>query len=99
MLRLLLAALPLASARNHLAQTPPMGWMSWEIFRCHLATPTDNCTDKETTGCISEALYEGIADSLVANGFAAAGYASVHMVRFSSRRSRGMRCPPRAACV
>ena len=53
--------------------------MSWEIFRCNLATPTDNCTDKATTGCISEALYQGITDGLVSSGLAAAGYASVHM--------------------
>ncbi len=33
--------------------------MSWEIFRCNLATPTDDCTDKTTTNCISEALYQG----------------------------------------
>jgi len=76
---LILTTLPLTIARNHLAQTPPMGWMSWEIFRCHLSTPTDNCTDKTSTGCISEALYQGITDALVANGFAAAGFASVHM--------------------
>lgn len=40
-----------------------MGWMSWEIFRCNLATPTDNCTDPTTTGCISQALYQGQADA------------------------------------
>ena len=53
--------------------------MSWEIFRCNLNTPTDDCTDKATTGCISEALYQGITDGLVSSGLAAAGYASVHM--------------------
>ena len=62
-----------------------MGWMSWEIFRCNLNTPTDDCTDKQTTACISEALYQGVTDAMVADGpggsFAAAGYASIHMVR------------------
>jgi hypothetical protein len=53
--------------------------MSWEIFRCNLETPTDDCTDKKTTACISEALYQGITDGLVSSGLAAAGYASVHM--------------------
>lgn len=53
--------------------------MSWEIFRCRLATPTDDCTDKTTTNCISEALYQGQADAMVSGGFAAAGYASIHM--------------------
>lgn len=59
-----------------------MGWMSWEIFRCNLATPTDNCTDSATTNCISAALYEGQADAMAAGGdssFAAAGYNSIHM--------------------
>ena len=53
--------------------------MSWEIFRCRLDTPTDDCTDKLTTNCISEALYQGQADAMVSGGFAAAGYASIHM--------------------
>ena len=53
--------------------------MSWEIFRCNLNTPTDDCTDKAATKCISEALYQGITDGLVSSGLAAAGYASVHM--------------------
>jgi hypothetical protein len=53
--------------------------MSWEIFRCNLNTPTDDCTDKATTACISEALYQGITDGLVSSGLAASGYASVHM--------------------
>lgn len=69
-----------AHTRMHAAAaTPPMGWMSWEIFRCNLATPTDNCTDPETTMCISEALYKGQADAMASRGFAAAGYASIHM--------------------
>jgi len=56
-----------------------MGWMSWEIFRCNLNTPNDDCTDKTSTACISEALYQGITDGLVSSGLAAAGYGSVHM--------------------
>lgn len=40
--------------------------MSWEIFRCNLNTPSDNCTDPTTTNCISEALYKGQADAMVA---------------------------------
>ena len=61
------------------ASPPARRWMSWEIFRCNLETPTDDCTDKKTTACISEALYQGITDGLVSSGLAAAGYASVHM--------------------
>ena len=68
-----------AAARNDLARLPPQGWMSWEVFRCNLATPTDDCTNKSTTKCISEALYQGMADAMVSGGFAAAGYNSIHM--------------------
>jgi len=77
--------------------------MSWEIFRCDLQAPGDDCTDKGTTMCVSQALYEvcrppffllpfppsrafllwlvaqGQADAMVAGGFQAAGYASIHM--------------------
>lgn len=53
--------------------------MSWEIFRCNLYTPNDDCTDKTSTKCISEALYQGQADAMVSQGFAGAGYASIHM--------------------
>ena len=53
--------------------------MSWEIFRCNLNTSTDDCTDKASTRCISEALYQGITDGLVSSGLAAVGYSSVHM--------------------
>ena len=60
------------------APCPPLQ-MSWEIFRCNLYTPTDDCTDKATTNCISEALYQGQTDAMVAQGFAAAGYATIHM--------------------
>lgn len=56
-----------------------MGWMSWEMFRCNLATSTDNCTDPVSTNCISEALYKGQADAMVYQGFSKSGYRSIHM--------------------
>lgn len=31
---------------NGLARTPPMGWLSWEVFQC-----TINC-DQEPSNCI-----------------------------------------------
>ena len=68
-----------AAARNNLTVLPPMGWMSWELFRCNLATSTDDCSDPSTTRCVSEALYHGVADALVATGLASAGYAAVHL--------------------
>jgi alpha-galactosidase len=58
---------------NGLARTPPMGWMSWQTFRC-----TNNCT-LAPDDCISETLYRGQADALVDGGYAQAGYASIHL--------------------
>jgi hypothetical protein len=78
----------LVLARNSLLLTPPMGWMSWELFRCNLATPTDDCTNPLTTHCISEALYKGQADALVSGGFAAAGYTGIHMDDCWAARTR-----------
>ena len=63
---------PLLSPRQPHKKTPHIH-TQWEIFRCNLYTPTDDCTDKQTTKCISEALYQGQADAMVSEGFAAAG--------------------------
>lgn len=62
-----------AEARNTLSRTPPMGWMSLEIFRCE----TDCATFPDK--CINEALYRGQADALVSQGFLDAGYTGIHM--------------------
>ena len=62
----------LSNARNTIAQTPPMGWMSWELFRCNI-----DCSDK--TKCISEWMYKDQADVLHAEGYKEAGYLGVHM--------------------
>lgn len=56
---------------NGLAQTPPMGWMSWEIFRCH----TD--CDKDPENCINQNLYESMTDRIVDDGYLAVGYNQV----------------------
>lgn len=63
-----------------------MGWMSWQTFRCNPfptpggPPPVANCSgDKATTTCISEALFQGVADSLLSTGLAAAGYTRVHV--------------------
>jgi len=56
---------------NGLARTPPMGWLSWERFRCN----TDCKTDPEF--CISERLFRGMADSMAADGWLGAGYNTV----------------------
>jgi len=72
-LAFILALTSTAEARNNLSRTPPMGWMSWEIYRCG----TD-CKD-HPNDCISEVLYRQQADAMVAEGFNTAGYASIHM--------------------
>lgn len=73
------AVLPLAvaalaaAAPNGLARTPPLGWMSWQSFRCDV-----DCAEYPDD-CISESLYRGQADALVSSGLAAAGYNTIHL--------------------
>merc|ERR1712130_146788 len=54
-----------------LAKTPPMGWMSWERFRCN----TD--CKKDPDSCIGEKLYMAMADHLAKDGYVAAGYKTI----------------------
>lgn len=44
-LYLIIALLPVQSLDNGLAKTPPMGWLSWERFRCNTDCEgdPDNC--------------------------------------------------------
>lgn len=58
---------------NGLARTPPMGWLSWERFRCR--------TDCKLypKSCINENLYMEMADRLAADGYSAAGYKYVNI--------------------
>ena len=44
--------------RDSLAQTPPMGWNSWNKFACH----------------VSEDLIQSVADAIATNGMKEAGY-------------------------
>jgi len=53
---------------NGLARTPPMGWLSWERFRCNI-----NCKS-DPDNCIGEKLFKDMADRMVADGFLSAGY-------------------------
>ena len=57
---------------NKLALTPPMGWMSWEVFRCR----TD-CSGTNAGYCVDETTYKAQADALVSGGFRAAGYKTI----------------------
>ncbi|EDW12312.1 alpha-N-acetylgalactosaminidase [Drosophila mojavensis] len=58
---------------NGLARTPPMGWLSWERFRCN----TDCANDPDN--CISERLFQVMADLLVTEGYASVGYEYVNI--------------------
>lgn len=53
---------------NGLALTPPMGWLTWERFRCNI-----DCKD-DPENCISEHLIKVMVNRLVADGYLAAGY-------------------------
>ncbi|XP_076468475.1 alpha-galactosidase A-like [Babylonia areolata] len=58
---------------NGLALTPPMGWLSWERFRCE----TDCKTYPDS--CVDENLYMAMADRMVSDGYKDAGYEYVHI--------------------
>ncbi|KAH9496010.1 hypothetical protein Btru_014898 [Bulinus truncatus] len=58
---------------NGLARTPPMGWLSWQRFRCN----TD--CDNDPLNCICERLYKDMADRLAADGYREAGYVYVNI--------------------
>lgn len=53
---------------NGVALTPPMGWMSWERFRCNI-----DCY-KRPDDCLSEKLFMDMADRLANDGYRDAGY-------------------------
>merc|ERR1712113_794716 len=56
---------------NGLARTPPMGWMSWEVFRCQT-----NCASHPDS-CIDHNLYEQMTDRIVEDGYLEVGYDQV----------------------
>ncbi|XP_039226987.1 alpha-N-acetylgalactosaminidase isoform X1 [Drosophila yakuba] len=58
---------------NGLAKTPPMGWLSWERFRCN----TDCVNDPDN--CISENLFQTMTDIVVADGYASVGYEYINI--------------------
>ncbi|KAH8248930.1 hypothetical protein KR032_004337 [Drosophila birchii] len=61
------------SLDNGLARTPPMGWLSWERFRCN----TDCVNDPDN--CISEQLFQTMTDIVVADGYASVGYEYINI--------------------
>uniref|UniRef100_A0A182QQ15 Alpha-galactosidase n=1 Tax=Anopheles farauti TaxID=69004 RepID=A0A182QQ15_9DIPT len=58
---------------NGLAKKPPMGWMSWERYRC-----ITDCK-KYPDECISEKLFKRMADLMVSEGYRDAGYEYVNI--------------------
>ncbi|KAG5674338.1 hypothetical protein PVAND_004313 [Polypedilum vanderplanki] len=70
---------------NGLALTPPMGWLSWERFRCN----TDCEGDPEN--CISENLFRTMADLVVSEGYAAVGYEYINVDDCWLEKNRGPR--------
>ncbi|XP_075151707.1 alpha-N-acetylgalactosaminidase isoform X1 [Haematobia irritans] len=78
---------------NGLALTPPMGWLSWERFRCN----TD--CDNDPHNCISEHLFKTMSDLLVTEGYAAVGYEYINVDDCwleKRRSSRGKLVPDKA---
>ena len=71
---LLLLAAPAVALENSLGRTPPMGWMAWQRFRCEV-----DCTPDEHghVNCVGEQLFRSVADAMVSEGFADAGYTFV----------------------
>ncbi|CAH0551475.1 unnamed protein product [Brassicogethes aeneus] len=59
---------PAFSLDNGLALTPPMGWLTWQRFRCE----TD-CANHPNE-CINESLIKSMADQMASKGYLEAGY-------------------------
>lgn len=70
---------------NGLALTPPMGWLAWERFRCN----TDCKNDPDN--CISDRLFRTMADIIVTEGYAAAGYEYINVDDCWPERERDSR--------
>uniref|UniRef100_A0A182U9L1 Alpha-galactosidase n=1 Tax=Anopheles melas TaxID=34690 RepID=A0A182U9L1_9DIPT len=70
---LVCTALVVHALDNGLAHRPPMGWMSWERYRC-----ITDCS-KYPDECISEALFKRMADLMVSEGYRDAGYEYVNI--------------------
>ncbi|KAM7056487.1 alpha-N-acetylgalactosaminidase isoform 3-T4 [Acridotheres tristis] len=66
-------ALPSVALENGLARTPPMGWMSWERFRCDVDCQAD------PRNCISEQLFFEMADRLAEDGWRELGYEYINI--------------------
>ena len=82
---ILLAVLESASALdNGLARTPPMGWMTWERFRCTADGSVDwpSCAD-DPANCLNEELIKQHADILSQPEWREAGYNYINIGSFA----------------
>ena len=72
---LLLSALapPTQALNNGVARTPPLGWLSWQRYRCNM-----NCT-ADPDNCFSEKLIKKTIDAMAAGGYKEAGYEYVNL--------------------
>ncbi|KAM5152460.1 alpha-N-acetylgalactosaminidase-like [Mantella aurantiaca] len=80
----ILLALPALcfSLDNGLGKTPPMGWMTWERYRCNIDCKTD------PENCISEHLIKSIADKMADGGWRELGYVYISIDDCWSLKSR-----------
>ena len=62
-------AAPGAALDNGAADTPPLGWCSWQRYRC-----ARGCNDSTSTNCFNERLIKDTADAMVSSGLKDAGY-------------------------
>ncbi|KAJ3649622.1 hypothetical protein Zmor_021353 [Zophobas morio] len=69
----LFVLLPTDALDNGLALTPPMGWLHWQRFRC-----VTDCV-QFPDDCISEKLFQVMADRMAEDGYLEAGYEYVIM--------------------
>ena len=65
----ILATLAPPALSNGVAALPPLGWCSWQRYRCAIA-----CNDSTSDECLNERLIKSVADALVAGGYKDAGY-------------------------
>jgi alpha-N-acetylgalactosaminidase len=76
-LALLLSSSAVAALPNGLALTPPMGWMTWERFRCTI--DCDASPSHGPSNCINEDLIRQHADILAQPEWRSAGYRYVNI--------------------
>ncbi|KAE8579795.1 hypothetical protein XENTR_v10024186 [Xenopus tropicalis] len=67
---------------NGLVRTPPMGWMTWQRYRCNIDCKSD------PDNCIGENLIKSMADKMADSGWRDLGYVYVCIDDCWSRKQR-----------